>query len=96
MKKLLILNALLVLMTIVQAITSCSRNDFENDQISDRIEAFTSKSLLLSLPPEGQKLAWVARLKSYRNLELSTHQKEMLEAIITDLEEMEKGSFFFF
>lgn len=82
-------------MTIVQAITSCSRNDLENEQISVRLEPFTSKPLLLSLSPEEQKLAWVARLKSYRNLELSTHQKEMLEVIIADIEGMEKGSFFF-
>ncbi|HAD11426.1 MAG TPA: hypothetical protein DCF33_03205 [Saprospirales bacterium] len=92
MKKLLFLNGVLILLSLIQFFHSCSPNPLENEQ--KEFDPFYSKSVLRSLPLEDQKQAWIARLKSYQNLDLSVPQKAILENMISDLQEMESGKFF--
>ena len=94
MKKLLFLNFFLVLLTILQSVSSCSPNKIEDEQKLENLDVFSSKQLLFSLSPEAQKQAWLTRLKMYRNLDFSIDQKEILEKIISDLLEMKKDKFF--
>lgn len=94
MKKLIILNGILILLTLIRVIYSCSPIELENEQKEAGIDAFSSKAVLLSLPLEAQKQAWITRLKSYQKLDLSASQKVILENMIGDLTQMEPGHFF--
>lgn len=74
-------------------ISSCSKDTEENSH-QKNLDIFASKHLLLSLPLEEQKQAWLTRLKMYQNLDLSPAQNQILEKIISDLLEMEKDKFY--
>lgn len=60
----------------------------------DVSEVFSSRNVLLSLSLEEQKQAWIVRLKSYSDLDLSPVQKNILNDLISDLGALGKGEFF--
>jgi len=79
-------------MTLVQIISSCSKD--KNNLHQKNLAVFASKHLLLSLPLEEQKQAWLTRLEMYQNLDFSPAQKQILKKIIFDSLEMEKDKFY--
>ncbi len=73
---------------------SCSNEPLEEVQDQKVFEAFNSKSKLLSLSPEEQKQAWIARLDLYLGMDLSQPQKNLIRKMQADIMELEKGKFF--
>ena len=73
---------------------SCTHDQEVSSEKLDAISAFSSRDLLISLSSEEQKQAWISRLKSYTDLDLSTDQKSIINDLIFDLNELQKDEFF--
>lgn len=73
---------------------SCSPAGNEPEKQLNGFEVFSSRDVLLSLPAEKQKRAWIVRLKAYSELDLSSAQKAILNDLISDLSALEKDEFF--
>lgn len=86
------LKIICLLCAFAASFSSCSFD--KDEQRQNTLDAFASKTLILSLPAEEQKQMWISRLEMYYEIDLTKEQKGMLNDLITDLKDLERGKFF--
>ena len=67
---------------------SCTKEPHQNfTKINDLdlVEVFQSKSNLLNLSPRNRKIAWIARLNEYKNLDLKPSQVILIDELIKEI-----------
>ena len=75
---------------------SCTKEPHQNfTKINDLdlVEVFQSKSNLLNLSPRNRKIAWIARLNEYKNLDLKPSQVILIDELIKEIESMDTEVF---
>jgi len=88
------LSYLLMFVIFVVIPSSCSRQKIEDENAPSVLEKIKSKDQYLALSPEDQKQAWILKMKSYQNLNLSSSQKSLITKMIFDLQNIEIGLFY--
>jgi hypothetical protein len=89
------LSAIVFLLGVNLVFNACKKEDqVKLSPPMSVLEAFASKKFILSLPLEDQKHLWIKRLEMYNEIGLTTEQLEVVNDLVTDIKNLEKGKFF--